>query len=453
MQHFLTVETLIIGAGQAAIPLAFDLAKAGQRVAIAERRHLGGSCVNFGCTPTKTALAAAKLAFEARRANEFGLKISSVEVDFPVVLEAARAVAEESRLGLEEDFEEGGNPVILRGHALLTGKKGRSFVASVGDQTVHAATVVLDTGTRSAMPPIPGLDEIDPIHAGNWLDRKVLPKRMVILGGGPIGLEMSQFYARMGCNVTILESGPSLGGHEDPDVARALEDVLEKELIVIRTGTRVKAIKKVEGGYEFGCDTCVFEGDAIFVALGRKPNTDDLGLETVGVEVDDKGIVKVDEHLCTTSKGIYAVGDIRGGYQFTHTSWDDYRIVLSQLVGDKKDSTRRVVPYAIFTDPQLGHVGLSETEAKEKGFAFKVHSYDMVHNGMARETHQKLGFVKVLVEEETDRVLGAVCLAAQGAEMIQVFALMMEAKVTASAFRRCVVAHPTFMEAAQGALL
>jgi len=348
------VDILIIGGGQAAPPLARALAKAGKTVALAERKYLGGSCVNFGCTPTKAAIASARVAHLARRANDFGLRIPQVEVDFAAVIRRANEIALESRTGLDRSFENSANPKLLRGHARFLGRNDAGFDVQVADRRVAVKQVAIDTGTRTAVPAIPGLDKIDYIHAGNWLERTVLPERLAMIGGGYIGLEMAQFYRRMGSQVVVWEDGPRIAKKEDEEVSAAIQQFLEREGVQFRLSAHIQSIGELNAS-------------GVFVATGRKPNTDDLGLDTVGVELDRHGYIKVDRRLATNVTGIWAAGDAHVGPQFTHTAWDDYRILMSQIIGDGSRTTDRIVPYAMFTDPELGRVGMTEREAREKG--------------------------------------------------------------------------------------
>ncbi|MGH7212361.1 MAG: FAD-dependent oxidoreductase, partial [Acetobacteraceae bacterium] len=405
-------DVLVIGGGQAGIPLGRALAAKGLRVALAERRHLGGSCVNFGCTPTKAAIASARIAHQSRRAAEWGVRVGEVAVDFPAVIARARAIAEHSRHALEAGFAQAPNPVLLRGHARLDGRTDAGFRVRVGDRDAVARTVVLNTGTRTAMPPIEGLAEIGVIHAGNWLDRTTLPASLAIIGSGPIGLEMAQFYRRMGSAVTVIDNAARIAHVEDDDVAGAMQALLEAEGIRFRLG---EALRHAEGrGDRVVLHTRqgpTIEASALFVATGRRPNTDDLGLETVGLVPDAHGVVPCDERLATPVAGIWVAGDIRGGPMFTHTSWDDHRILLSQLAGDGARTTRRIVPYAIFTDPELGRVGLTEAEAAREGRGVHIGRFEMAQNGKAAEVGESAGFIKVLVDAESDAILGAAVLA------------------------------------------
>jgi pyruvate/2-oxoglutarate dehydrogenase complex dihydrolipoamide dehydrogenase (E3) component len=429
-------DVLIVGGGQAGIPLARDLAKTGRKVALAERKYLGGSCINFGCTPTKAAIASARLAHLARRATDFGLRIPQVEIDFPAVLRRASAIALESRTGLDKSFENSDNPRLLRGHARFLGP---GFELQVGSTHVSAKQVVLDTGTRTAIPKISGLEKVAYIHSGNWLEHTGLPERLAMIGGSYIGLEMAQFYRRMGSDVVVWESSPRIAVHEDEEVSSAIQQFLEREGIEFHVNAPIQSIEELHA-------------TNVFLATGRKPNTDDLGLETVGVETGPHGFVTIDKRLATNIPGIWAAGDIRGGPMFTHTSWDDYRILVAQISGDGSRTTDRIVPYAMFTDPELGRVGLTERDAREKGLKFRVSRFEMKRNGKAREIGEPDGFIKVLLEEGSGKILGAAVLAAEGAELVHLFIDIMNAGASSTVIRDAIHIHPTLAEAVQSAV-
>ncbi|HEX8844726.1 MAG TPA: mercuric reductase [Pyrinomonadaceae bacterium] len=447
-------DLIIIGGGQAGIPLTHALAEAGKLVALAEERHLGGSCVNYGCTPTKAVIASARVAHLARRADEFGLKIPRVAVDFPAVLKRAERILLESRDGLRKGLERAENPKLLKGHARFTGRDGKHFRVRVGESEVTAAQAVIDTGTRSLIPQIEGLEDVDFICAENWLEMKELPARLAIIGGGYIGLEMSQFYQRMGSRVIVIEESAQVAGHEDEDVARAIQQLLEAEEIEFRLRAKVMSVKKRKDGVALtlkgrGAGPTEIRASHLFVATGRQPNTDDLGLETIGVKILERGIVEADKRLATNIEGVWAAGDVRGGPMFTHTSWDDYRVLLSQIAGDGSRTTERVVPYAIFTDPQLGRVGMTEREAREKGRKVKVARFEMKKNGKARESGETEGFIKAIVDAENDQLLGAAVLSTEGAELVHLYVDLMNASAPYTIIRDAVHIHPTLAEAAQ----
>ena len=371
-----TFDVFVIGGGQAGPPLARELAQTGARVALAERKDLGGSCVNFGCTPTKAAIASARVAHLARRGAEYGLRIPTIDVDFAAVIERARKIALTSRSALDRRMDGSENPKLFRGHARLDGKEGETFRVRAGNETITARQVVLDTGTRSAIPPIPGLESISYIHAGNWLDLTSLPKHLAIIGAGAIGLEMAQFYRRMGSQVTIIESGEHIAGHEDRDVAQALQTVLESEGVKFHLKTAVASIETDRGGVSLRLgqdDASKLSASHIFVATGRRPNTDDLGLESVGVTTTKQGTIIVDERLATNVKGIWAAGDVRGGPQFTHVGLCHAGIVIrNALFRLPARVDYRALPWVTYTDPELAHVGLTEAAARSLGHGVRV---------------------------------------------------------------------------------
>jgi pyruvate/2-oxoglutarate dehydrogenase complex dihydrolipoamide dehydrogenase (E3) component len=299
--------------------------------------------------------------------------------------------------------------------------------------------VVLNTGTRTTIPKIPGLEKIAYLHSGNWLDHGQLPERLAMIGGSYIGLEMAQFYRRMGSQVAVWETSRRIAVHEDEEVASAIQQFLEREGIEFRVNAKIQSIEQLHA-------------TDVFLATGRTPNTDDLGLETVGVETNPHGFVKVDKRLATNVPGIWAAGDIRGGPLFTHTAWDDYRILLSQISGDGSRTTDRIVPSAMFTDPELGRVGFTEHDAREKALKFRVSKFEMKRNGKAREIGEPEGFIKVLLEEGTDKILGAAVLAVDGAELVHLFIDIMNAGASSTVIRDAIHIHPTLAEAVQSAV-
>lgn len=449
-------DALVIGAGQAGPPLAIALAKKGWRVALAERKLLGGSCVNFGCTPTKAVIASARVAWLARRAREFGIRIPSVEPDLGAVLKRARGIVTQSRAGLREALNQK-SLTLIPGHARFEGRETDAFRVRVGDEVVLAPRVVIDTGTRSRIPRVPGLEKIDFSTAENWIDRPEIPEHLVILGGGYTGLEMAQFYKRMGSRVTVVERAAEIVDREDEDVSQAIRALLESEDVAFRLGTKVARVETAGGGVRLSLTSRSgresLAASHVFVATGRQPNTDDLGLEEIGLERDRDGTIPVDRRLATRVRGVWAAGDVRGGPMFTHTAWDDYRILFSQLAGDRSRTTHgRIVPYAIYTDPQLGRVGMTESEARAAGRNVRVGRFELRNNGKAKEIGETEGFVKVVVDARSDRILGAAVLASEGAELVHLFVVLMNARARSAVIRDAIHVHPTLAEAVQSAV-
>lgn len=455
MNHF---DVIIIGAGQAAVPLSKALAKAGRKVAVIESTHLGGSCVNYGCTPTKAVIASARVAHISRRASEYGIAVDSVQPDFKAVLARARRIVEQSITALNDGFSSDDNPHLIRGYARLNGRDADKFRIAVGDDLFTAGQVVLDTGTRTRIPPIDGLETIKYITAETWLAQEELPFHLLIVGGGAIGLEMAQFYRRMGAAVTVIGSGPQVADHEDADVAAAIQHALESEGICFTLNAKVSKVVAGANGIsvtvtdENTNKAHQVDASHVFIATGRKPNTDDLGLQTIGIETKENGTLEVNMRLETSVPGIWAVGDIRGGPMFTHTSWDDYRIVESQLLGGASRTTDRVVPYAIFTDPELGRVGMTESAARAAGKSIAVAHFHMQHNGKARETGETEGFIKVVVDSNTQQILGAAVFSVEGAELVHIYIALMNAKAPYTVLENAIHIHPTLAEAVQSAV-
>jgi len=455
MQNNTHYDIFIVGGGQAGIPLAFELAKSGRKVALAERKDVGGSCVNFGCTPSKAALASARVASLAKRGGEFGIKIPAIEIDFPAVLKRAREISAQSRNSLEQSLEKNSNPMLLNGHAHLEGRSDEYFKLRVGDKLITAQEVVLNTGTRSAIPPIEGIEKVDYITADNWLDKKDLPKHLVMVGGSYVGLEMAQFYRRMGSKVTVIEQSGQIAGNEDRPVADELQKLLENEGIAFRLNAEVKSVQPKNGALKLQIaeiGTSEMAASHIFIATGRKPNTDDLGLDKIGVETDNQGFVKTDEHLKTSVNHVWAAGDIRGGPMFTHTSYHDYRVIASDITGLGSRTRGKYVPYAVFTDPELGRAGMTEKQARDAGYSFEVARFEMNKNGKAREMGENKGFIKVMINTKNNQMIGAAVLAAEGAELVHLYADLMNAEAPYTVIRDAIYIHPTLAEALQSAV-
>jgi len=449
-------DVVIIGAGQAGVPLAQKLTAAGRTVALIERSELGGSCVNFGCTPTKAVLASARVAHLARRASEYGIQIADVRVDYRAVMTRARQIVQASRSELQASVDAMEGLSVLRGHARLTGHAEGSFGLQVSGQQLQGRQVVLNTGTRSVIPAaIEGLADVPFLHAGNWLDLNDCPEHLLMIGGGAIGLELSQFYRRMGARVTLIENTRQVASPEDADVAAAVQRTLESEGIDVRLGTEVlgvhgeathlSVVVRSSGTVER------LEGSHVFVAVGRRPNTDDLGLECVGVQLDEDGFVVVDERLASSVPGVWVAGDIRGGLMFTHTSWDDHRVLASQLLGEASRTTQRVVPYGVFTDPPLGRVGMTETEARDRvGDSVRVTWYELKHNGKAQELGEPDGFVKLVLDAD-DQLLGAAVFGVHADEVVHAYAHLLHASLRLEVLASGLHLHPSITEAVQSA--
>jgi pyruvate/2-oxoglutarate dehydrogenase complex dihydrolipoamide dehydrogenase (E3) component len=454
-QYTNVYDVIVIGAGQAGVPLAYKLAKAKRAVALVERKLVGGSCINFGCTPTKAAISSARLVYDVSRAIELGIKIDKYHVDFDQVIKRARAIASAHRHGMEKSLEDSENPVFIHGHARIEGKHKDSFVIDVDGDQLLAKQIILDTGTRTLVPAVKGIDQVPYLSSENWLSLEELPRHLLVLGGGYIGLEMGQLFRRLGSKVTIIESSNQILVHEDLDVAECLYSMLAAEDIELRISSEVQQVATGNGGItahvQGSAGAYQINGSHLFIASGRKPNTDDLGLESVAVRADEDGFIDVDSHLSTSVPGIWAAGDIRGGPMFTHTSWDDYRTIFSQIAGDASRVRSPIVPYAVFTDPELGRVGLTEKQAKDNKINFAVGKFPVADNSRAVEMGRKEGFIKLLVDKDTKLILGAAVLCAEAAELVQIYSALMSANAPYTVLIEAMQIHPTLSEAIQSA--
>jgi pyruvate/2-oxoglutarate dehydrogenase complex dihydrolipoamide dehydrogenase (E3) component len=399
-------------------------------------------------------IASARLAADARRGATLGILIPDVQVDFLAVMDRARRLVAEAIGELDASFAKTSNPLLLRAHARLAGHKNGQFLIHAGGTMVRAARVVLDTGTRTALPPLPGLDQAQIITAESWITLRELPRRLLVLGGSYIALEMAQAYRRLGSDVTVLQKADQLAEREDKDVADVLKSALENDGCVVRLGVDVQRVEGIGSNVRVhlaGGDA--LDGSHLFLATGRQPNTDNLGLESLGVRLDSHGYVEVDDRLSTNLPNLWAVGDIRGGAAFTHTAYDDFRVLASQFLGDGTGSRCRTVPYAMFTTPELGRVGLNEQQALCDGRRVKTGKRLMTESGKARELGKTEGFIKVILDANTEAVLGATAVCEQASEVVQLFVELMNSDATAATMRDAIHIHPTLGEAAKNAVL
>ena len=446
-------DAIIIGVGQAGKPLALDLAEAGWKTAIIERKHVGGSCVNYGCTPTKTLLASAEIAHQARRSADYGIQTGFVTVDYSAVKKRKDDLIESSRESITKKLETTENITFIRGEAAFTGPNHIEVALSEGGSVqLIADHIFINAGTHPALPDLDGLNQVPYLTAVTMMDLEVLPEHLIILGGGYIALEFGQMFRRFGSKVTILEKGKQLLSREDEDIAYELADILQEEGIKVQLGTSVTGVHQTDSGaisvaLQHDHATSKVLGSHLLVAIGTSPNTATLHLDAAGIEMDPKGYIQVNDRLETTQPGVYALGDIKGGPEFTHISYDDYRIVKQNLLEKGNASTAgRRVPYTVFTDPQLGRIGMSEKEAKKNNQPVKIASMPMYKVARAYEMGRTQGFLKVLIDPETDQILGAALLGMEGGEMMAMLQIAMMGKVPYTQLRDGVFAHPTLAE-------
>jgi pyruvate/2-oxoglutarate dehydrogenase complex dihydrolipoamide dehydrogenase (E3) component len=443
-----TFDAIIIGAGQAGPFLAVRLSEAGMRVAIVERKLFGGTCVNVGCTPTKTLVASAHAAQLARRATEFGVVLGGgVSVDMKRVKARQDAVVLNQRDGVEQWVKAQPNITVFRGQARFES----SHQVRVGDDRLTAEKVFINVGGRANIPALPGIDQVKTLTNSSLLELDELPRHLVIIGGSYIGLEFAQIYRRFGAQVTVVEMADRLIHREDPDISAAIQAILEAEGVQVRTGAECIRFEPRGADICVGVDCEVGEpeivGSHVLLAVGRRPNTDDLGLESAGVEVDKRGYIVVDDALRTTAAGVWAMGDCNGKGAFTHTAYNDFEIVAGNLLdGQERRVSDRITAYALFTDPPLGRVGLSETEARATGKRLLLGSRPMTQVGRAVEKSETQGFMKVVVDADTKAILGAAILGTEGDEAIHGLLDTMYAKAPYTTLQRAMHIHPTVSE-------
>ncbi|WNG90981.1 FAD-containing oxidoreductase [Mycobacterium sp. ITM-2016-00318] len=438
-------DAIVIGAGQAGPPLAGRLTAAGRTVAVIERKLVGGTCVNYGCIPTKTLVASAHAAHVARRGVEYGIGTGDVSVNMTKVKARKDTVMTGDRTGLESWLEGMDNCTLIRGHARFEDP----HTVRVGDQVLAADKIFLNVGGRAVAPDMPGLSDVDYLTNVGILDLDTLPEHLVIIGGSYIALEFAQMYRRFGAEVTVIEKGPRLTSREDKDVSAAIKEILENEGIAIELNASAVSFRKRDNGFEVtpreGADPIA--GTHLLMAIGRRPNTDDLGLENAGVETDSRGNIIVDDECRTNVEHIWAMGDCNGRGAFTHTSYNDFEIVAANLLDDDpRKISDRVPTYALYIDPPLGRAGLTADQVSESGRKALVGKRPMTRVGRAVEKGETQGFMKVVVDAETEEILGAAILGVGGDEVIQDILDVMTAKLPYTAISRTMHIHPTVSE-------
>jgi pyruvate/2-oxoglutarate dehydrogenase complex dihydrolipoamide dehydrogenase (E3) component len=441
-------DAIIIGTGQSGPALADRMNRAGLSVAIIERKLIGGTCVNTGCVPTKTLVASARAAYIARRAADFGVVLSGpVRVDMKQVKARKDAVSGASNRFVTKWLESLPNSKIYRGHARFVS----ATKVQVGDEMLEAPKIFLNVGARAVIPKFPGLDQVPYWTNSNVMDVDFLPPHLIILGGSYVGLEFGQMYRRFGSEVTIVERGPRLISRDDEDVSAAVKEILQKEGIDIRVGTQVSRVERRGERLALVIKSSNGDGELVgshlLVAIGRRPNTDDLGVEAAGVKLDSRGYVEVDDQLRTSVPGIWAMGDCNGRGAFTHTSYNDYEIIAANLFdNDPRRVSDRIVCYGLFIDPPLGRAGMTEAEARATGKRILVGKHSMTKVSRARERSETDGFIKILVDAESKLILGAAILGIEGDEVIHTLLDVMYAKKPYTVIQRAVHIHPTVAE-------
>lgn len=440
-------DAIIIGAGQAGTPLSNALAERGWTVALIEKSHLGGTCVNTGCTPTKTMIASAQIAHYARNASRWGVKVGQMSVDLPAIVSRKDSIVESFRSGLEKRVAEHPKVHLYRGAARFLSSR----TVQIGKDTIESERIFLNLGARPDPPQFTGLDAVGYLTNESIMELQEVPDHLLVLGGGYIGLEFGQTFRRFGSRVTVIHKAEHILPHEDADVTTELQKVLEAEGIEFRLKSNPVEVERKQGRihltFTSGNQTSTVNGTHLLAATGRRPNTDDLSLEKAGVELDSRGCIKVNERLETSVPGIWALGDVKGGPAFTHISYNDYQIVYGNVVESKNATIKdRYVPYSLFTDPQLGRVGITEKEARATGRRLKMGKYSMSSVSRAIERGETAGFMKIIVDAMSDKILGAAILGVEGGELVQILGAVMLSGAPYTLLKGAVFIHPTLAE-------
>jgi len=441
-------DAIVIGTGQAGPSLAVRLASAGRKTAIIERKLFGGTCVNVRCIPTKTLIASARAAHVARHASDYGIVIDGgIGVDMARVKARKDAVVRQSNEGVTNWLRSTPNLTVIEGHARLEGDRN----VRVNERLLEGKEIFLNVGARASVPDMPGLAEVDYLTNSGMMEVDFLPQHLLIVGGSYIGLEFAQMYRRFGSRVTVIEMGPRLIAREDEDVSAAIREILQREGVEVRLNAECITVTRQANGVAVGLN-CEggppqVTGTHLLLAVGRTPNTDDLGLGQAGVKTDARGYIVVDDELRTSAPGIWALGDANGRGAFTHTAYNDYEIVAANLLdGGQRRLTDRIPAYALFIDPPLGRAGVTEREARAAGHQALVGSMQMSRVGRARERGETQGFMKIIVDAQTERILGASLLGIEGDEAIHSILDVMYADAPCSVIRNAVHIHPTVSE-------
>lgn len=445
-------DAIIIGSGQAGNPLAKHIADKGKKVAIIERELLGGTCINYGCTPTKTMIASARNIYQARRGKEYGFDSGDITIRFQDIMKRKDGVVTEFRAGTEKGLKGNENIEIIYGEAKFSGAKQIVVHKKTGDaEELTADYIFINTGNRTAIPDLPGLKDVAYLTSTDMLALNELPEHLIIIGASYIALEFGQMFRRFGSKITMLERSSRFLSKEDEDVADEIKKIMTEDGIDIITDAKADSVQRqgdqIAVSVTTGNNKKTLTGTHLLLAAGRTPNSDMLDLDKAGIETDEKGFIKVNDKLETNVKGIYALGDVKGGPAFTHISYNDYLIVYKNIYENASLSVKeRPVPYCIFIDPELGRIGITEQDAKQQGLHYKVAKLKMTSVGRAIETGETRGFMKAIVDADSKQILGASVLAVNGGELMSMLELAMMGKLTYTQLREAVFAHPTFAE-------
>ena len=447
-----TYDVIVIGAGQAGGPLSTAIARQGRKTALIEREHVGGTCINVGCTPTKTMVASARVAHLARRAADYGVQTGPLHIELGAVRQRKRAIVESFRGGSQGSIEGTPGVDLIFGTASFSGERSVAVALNDGTQRqLSAPTIIINAGARPLVPDLPGLADVPYLDSTSIMELDEVPAHLIVLGGGYIALEFAQMFRRFGSDVTIVQRSGQLLGREDADIAAAVAGVLSEDGVNVLLNTAVVKVERDGPAVVLTVDGPEGEqtigASHLLLAIGRIPNSDRLNLRAAGVAVDRRGAIQVNERLETSAPGIYAAGDINGGPAFTHIAYDDYRILRANLIeGGGATTTGRQVPYVVFIDPQLGRIGLSERDARAQGREVRVATMPMSHVARALEVDEPRGLMKALVDPDSGQILGYTVLGVEGGELMSVVQMAMLGKLPYTALRDAIFAHPTLAE-------
>jgi pyruvate/2-oxoglutarate dehydrogenase complex dihydrolipoamide dehydrogenase (E3) component len=446
-------DAIVIGAGQAGGPLSTALAGAGRKTALIEREHVGGTCINEGCTPTKTMVASGRVAYLARRAADYGVQTGPVTVDMAKVRQRKREIVDSFRNGSQSRIEQTKGVDLLFGTASFSGPKTLDVHMNDGStRQLSADLIFINAGARPSLPRMEGIDGVPYLNSTTIMELDAVPEHLLVIGGGYIGLEFGQLFRRLGSRVTIVQRGPKLLAREDADVADAVAEIMRQDGIELLLDSEAPRVERSADGtlrltVRSGGQERVIAGSHLLIAAGRTPNSDSLNLTAAGVQTDKHGFIQADDRLETNVLGIYALGDIKGGPAFTHISYDDFRIIRTNLLqGGSATTKERLVPYTVFIDPQLGRVGLGEQEAREQGRSISVAKLPMTSVARALEIDEARGFMKAIVDTDSKLILGAAVLGIEGGEVMAALQIAMLGKLPYTVLRDGVFAHPTLAE-------
>jgi len=445
-------DAVVIGSGQGGTPLSLALAKAKWKTAIVERNHIGGTCVNVGCTPTKTMVASARVAYLSKRSGDYGVDSGPVIVNMSAIRRRKQKIVESFRDSVLKNIERTRGLDLINGEARFNGPKSLEVLLSGGStRLLTAKRIFINTGARPAQPLIPGLDRVSTLDSSSIMELETVPDHLLVLGGGYVGLEFGQMFRRFGSQVTIVHRGAHLLSREDSDVADEVAKILEEDGVKVLLKSEAMHANAANASVSLTVKTNlkeeVLEGSHLLIAVGRQANTDRLNLQSTGVEADEHGFIKVNDRLETSVTGLYAMGDVKGGPAFTHISYDDFRILRTNLLEGGQATTKgRLIPYTVFIDPQLGRIGITETEGRTQSFDIRVAKLPMSRVARAIELSETRGFMKVVVDVETKQILGCAVLGIEGGELMAMFEIAMMAHLPYTILKDAIFAHPTLAE-------